>query len=238
MCFFLFIPFVFWQTKNSSVRLVSTSKHLPSPRPHRVHHSHGFWNPVPLVILARLPNIEGSCSRSQWCSYFANTGHLDKGARIFFEKNRWILHDQAQWVDSMRSIDLEPGLQYEEIPWCHWWMHNHFFVHEFSYQFLPIIFALQILTRKPLFGQETTESQRLGALLSSRKRLVKGIRKRALTRKQLLMGGKMVMSSHTQVMNGYSGSVHFQWQWNLLAKVQRSWTIFQVMMLLLNSSSP
>ena len=160
------------------------------------------------------------------------------GARIFFEKNRWILHDQAQWVDSMRSIDLEPGLQYEEIPWCHWWMHNHFFVHEFSYQFLPIIFALQILTRKPLFGQETTESQRLGALLSSRKRLVKGIRKRALTRKQLLMGGKMVMSSHTQVMNGYSGSVHFQWQWNLLAKVQRSWTIFQVMMLLLNSSSP
>lgn len=156
----------------------------------------------------------------------------------FFRKNRWILHDQAQWVDSMRSIDLEPGLQYEEIPWCHWWMHNHFFVHEFSYQFLPIIFALQILTRKPLFGQETTESQRLGALLSSRKRLVKGIRKRALTRKQLLMGGEMVMSSHTQVMNGYSGSVHFQWQWNLLAKVQRSWTIFQVMMLLLNSSSP
>lgn len=59
-----------------------------------------------------------------------------KGARlIFFGKNRWILHDQAQWVDSLRSIDLEPGLQYEEIPWCHWWMHNHFFVYEFSHQF-------------------------------------------------------------------------------------------------------
>lgn len=85
VCVFLFIPFVFWQTKNSSVRLVSTSKHLPSPRPHRVHHSHGFWNPVPLVILARLPNIEGSC-RSQWCSYFANTGHLDKGADGFVSK--------------------------------------------------------------------------------------------------------------------------------------------------------
>ena len=69
-----------------SQNLVSTSKHLPSPRPHK---SPPFtvtwcWNPVPLgKVSPRLPNVEGSC-RSQWCSYFANTGHLGLKVRGWF----------------------------------------------------------------------------------------------------------------------------------------------------------
>ena len=59
----------------------------------------------------------------------------------------------------------------------------------FSHQFLHPFFLFRFLQGNTFFGQETTESQRLGALLSPRKRLVKGIRKRALTSCQS-MGGK------------------------------------------------